>query len=110
MITGEQDEIGNKEVLDPQWFGVQGDCAEELASGTTTSPCPVYEGARVCEYGTTVPPPRYQPSKADDGAGLPDSLASPWLIDHTSRLSKNRSKQTDRGCRASHTYFFNYII
>ena len=47
---GEQDEIGNKEGLGPQWFGYQGNYAEELALRTTVYPCPVYEGTRIHEY------------------------------------------------------------
>ena len=40
-ITGEQGEIGNKEVLGPQWFDVQGEYMAKRASGTMSSltPC-----------------------------------------------------------------------
>ena len=42
-------------------------CPGRLTGGTSLGdddvPRPVYEGARVREYGTTVPPPCYQPFK-----------------------------------------------
>ena len=71
MITGEQDDIGNKEVLGLQWFGVQGDYAEELASGMTTSPTPC---TKVRKSASTVH--ATNPLKADDGAGY-RTLARP---------------------------------
>ena len=90
-------------MLGPQWFGVQGDYLEELASGTTTSATPCM---KVREYASMVRPFRRHatnPLKMDDVAGLPDSRASPGSIDHMSGLNQNRSERTDQGCRASHT-------
>ena len=88
----------------PQCFDVQGEYTEERASGDNAVPSPVYEGARTCEYGTTVPPPCYQPFKVEDGAMLLGmSLICPHGHSNTQVIiDRTGPRGLDRGCRASH--------
>ena len=78
------------------WFDVHNVYAPGQVSRDSAIPNSGVRGTRARRHSTTIPPPRYKPSKVDDGTVSPDTRASP-PIDRSHKEERKQKGPTGPG-------------